>query len=59
MFKKKVSNKCSVDKGVSEVVTLTCLILSEAGLRYPGGMELRWSVTASAGDTLLTSVYSD
>ncbi len=42
-----------------KVVILTCLILSEEGLRYPEGMELRWSVTASAGNTLLTSVYSD
>ena len=38
----------------SKVEILTCLILSEEGLRYPDGMELRWSVTASAGDTRLT-----
>lgn len=42
---------------ISEATALTCLILSEAELRYPDGMELRWSVTASAGQTLLTSVF--
>lgn len=41
----------------SEATALTCLILSEAELRYPDGMELRWSVTASAGQTLPTSVF--
>lgn len=38
----------------SELVMLTCLILpSEEGLRYLEGIELRCSVTASAGNTSL------
>lgn len=47
-----VSNADYMCTHASKMLILTCLILPEEGLRYPGGMELRWSVTASAGDML-------
>lgn len=34
----------------SKVVTLTCLILSKVGLRYPDGIELTCRVTAPVGE---------